>query len=279
MTTKMPTADQLLLAANAYEQFQTSAAQIIRESGFSRENEAIKNAQPLELAQLLIPIFDQAWDQIHAEADLSAIQWLEEQPAFRMAYDSLGFIELSDEEQLERLADRIERRASSRFSPWQLTRFTGHYLRYVSGVSLELYNYVTRRGVSATVNGPGAVKRMTDLMTEFQRLASEDCFPPESQKALLSYSNRMLDRLLRSDLLPPTLTRRNDKDLPARLVATGLIRLHFKHFGEARKRAVFHLMGLPFIERPLEMRTIERLIKGERERYVTWPLSEKPNIS
>jgi len=266
--TNMPTSDQLLLAANAYEQFQTVAAKIIRENPVFRESEAVRNAQPLELAKLLIPIFNQAWDQIHAESDLSAIQWLEEQPAFRMAYDSLGFIEIPDDEQLDRLAARIEQRASSRFSPWLLTRFTGHYLRYVSGVSFELYNYVTKRGVSATVNGPGAVKRMTDLMVEFQRLASEDCFTHESQKTLLSYSNRMLDRLRRSDFLPRPLTRRNDKDLPARLAATGFIRLHFRYFGEGHKRAVFHLMGLPFIERPLEMRTIERLIKAEQDRRV-----------
>ncbi|HCJ29535.1 MAG TPA: hypothetical protein DHV63_09620 [Pseudomonas sp.] len=271
MNSQMPTAEMLLLSANAYEHFRTCTADIIRQHALFQDSDAFRDTEPVKLARIYKTLFAQAWDQINVEFDLSALNWLENQPAFRMAYESLGLYQLTDDEDLARLEARIRRRRALRFSPWQIADLTGGYLRYMCGICLELYNYVTGRGVSATINGPVAIKRMTDLITEFQRLASEDFFPQESQKALLSHSNRLLDRLHRSDFLPSPVTRRNDRDLPARVVATGLIRLHLRHYGEGHKRAVFHLMGLPFIERLLEMRTIERLIKAEQERRTIRP--------
>ncbi|MNT43442.1 hypothetical protein D3C72_1799150 [compost metagenome] len=120
----------------------------------------------------------------------------------------------------------------------------------------------------AALEGPATVERMKSLLSELEHLIAAEWLPEESKKKLsyLLKVQRATSYLESADVFASPASRRNDNDLPSRLMASELIRLNQEMFSAAHKRAVFQLMGLSFIERPLEMRTIERLIRAEKER-------------
>lgn len=206
------------------------------------------------------------------------LDWLESEPAFAMAFKSLGYQKVTEDHwkepilrELERWAPKLsgEKHASASYISLRIARLPCHYLKYVSRVALASHRYISGVGHRTAIEGPSTIRRLKDLIAEFEDVISTEWLP-ESLRKNLAYSIRTKSALqdLEScnDIASPA-SRRNDADLPTRLFATDLLRIHQETFHSFHKKAVFHLMGLSFVDRPLEMRTIERLAKSELDAH------------
>lgn len=206
------------------------------------------------------------------------LEWLESEPAFAMAFKSLGYQKVAEDHweepilrELERWVPkfRAEKYASASYIALKIARLPCHYLQYVSRVALASHRYISGVGHRTAIEGPSTIRRLKDLIAEFEDVISTEWLP-ESLRKSLAYSIRTKSALhdLEScyDIAAPA-SRRNDADLPTRLFATDLLRINQETFHSFHKKAVFHLMGLSFVDRPLEMRTIERLAKSELDAH------------
>jgi hypothetical protein len=196
-----------------------------------------------------------------------AFAWLVDQPGFYLACKSVGFI-FSDEEGhfkgIERLISRFVGHRAPRNMAEVLAKRSGRYTRYISGVSLAAARYLSGNSVKEAIEGPATFNKMQDLIAELEKASSADWLPEGSRKVLDRHLKQISFTVAR--MRPPVpISKRNDPDLPSRLMAVELIKLHQEMFSATHKRAVFQLTGLPFIEKPLEFRTIERLARAEKE--------------
>ncbi len=263
----MPTAEQFEALAGAYERYR---------SEFSDKNNALPYPAPdsyelAELADLAIKL-----DAIHfdsfslsmCEASMYAFDWLHSTPAFQMALNALPAHTLNKSfaKNFESALIRGYARSSRRphMIGWWLPEIAGNYLRYISGIASACHNYQTGKSVRAALNGAETIARMNRLAGELTQLSVSDWIAAEDQKSLLLHIGRLERKINHIASTRQPSSQRNDPDLASRLMAGELIRLNDRHFGNPHKRAIFLLMGLPFIDRPLEMRTIERLIKAKK---------------
>ena len=206
------------------------------------------------------------------------MEWLESEPAFAMAFKSLGYHKVTDDywelpirRELERWLPsyREEKYARASYIALKIARLPSHYINYVSLIAGASYRYISGAGHRTAIEGPATIRRLKDLLADFEEVLSTEWLPDSLLKNL-AYSIRT-ESALRDldsceDISSPA-SRRNDADLPTRLFATDLLRVNQQVFRSFHKKAVFHLMGLSFVERPLEMRTIERLAKSELDAH------------
>lgn len=206
------------------------------------------------------------------------MEWLESEPAFAMAFKSLGYHKVTDDywelpirRELERWLPsyREEKYARASYIALKIARLPSHYINYVSLIAGASYRYISGAGHRTAIEGPATIRRLKDLLADFEEVLSTEWLP-DSLRKNLAYSIRT-ESALRDldsceDISSPA-SRRNDADLPTRLFATDLLRVNQQVFRSFHKKAVFHLMGLSFVERPLEMRTIERLAKSELDAH------------
>ena len=206
------------------------------------------------------------------------MEWLESEPAFAMAFKSLGYHKVTDDywelpirRELERWLPsyREEKYARASYIALKIARLPSHYINYVSLIAGASYRYISGAGHRTAIEGPATIRRLKDLLADFEEVLSTEWLP-DSLRKNLAYSIRT-ESALRDldsceDISSPA-SRRNDADLPTRLFATDLLRVNQQAFRSFHKKAVFHLMGLSFVERPLEMRTIERLAKSELDAH------------
>lgn len=206
------------------------------------------------------------------------MEWLESEPAFAMAFKSLGYHKVTDDywelpirRELERWLPsyREEKYARASYIALKIARLPSHYINYVSLIAGASYRYISGAGHRTAIEGPATIRRLKDLLADFEEVLSTEWLP-DSLRKNLAYSIRT-ESALRDldsceDISSPA-SRRNDADLPTRLFATDLLRVNQQVFRSFHKKAVFHLGGLSFVERPLEMRTIERLAKSELDAH------------
>lgn len=237
-----------------------------------------KSYLPSELTTLAGQLNDAHFECIalsRCPKSASAWDWLEASPAFQMACDALpleptpGFTNIF--EQL--FTQHYQRGFRSNPLSYDLEYRAGKYLRYISGIALACHNYLSGKSVRAALSGAETIARMNMLLTQLKQLSASDWISSRNQQALLNHLGR-IDRCLNDHSLTNAakpLSKRNDVDLASRLMAAEIIQLHTRLFDNPAKRAVFQLMGLPFVEKPLEMRTIERLIGAKQKRRINRP--------
>lgn len=201
-------------------------------------------------------------------------EWFEAEPAFAMAFKSVGYVKVDENHwegpirrELERWLPRFreERRSSASYVALRIARLPAHYIKYMSHISGASYRYISGIGYRTAIEGPSTIRRLKDLIAEFDEVLNTEWLP-DNLRRNLAYSLRTksaLQNLESCGEIASPASRRNDADLPTRLFATDLLRVNQEIFNSFHKKAVFHLMGLSFVDRPLEMRTIERLAKSE----------------
>lgn len=224
------------------------------------------NALAIELKE----IGDKAHDAALLPEAGIALNWLENQPSFQLALRSLGYYQMPDG-WLPIFEDTIANWLSIGAYPENLTyrivRRYGSYIRFASGVAQASHRYITKQAANEAIDGFRVLAEIRDRLAEVERLVEHPSTPDSARNIWKARSvKRAVDRLNEECLLGGAVSRRNDADLPARLMAVEIIQLNWRVTGAAQKRAVFHLMGLPFVQSELEMRTIERLVKAEKER-------------
>lgn len=264
---EIPTAEQFKALAAAYKGYYRLLEVRVNERTQKYYDEKLEITDD-EITNLAI-LFSKDIAEIWAETlkPLTALEWLENQPSFMLAKQSIGFNKV-DQKYFEEIFEHAIRvwAPNIHLGPYRLTRMidesSGEYNRYVSRVAEISYEYLTRKRVRAVIDGPAKINRMKSLLAELEQLINNDWMNPYEIKRLSSLvdARGAINYLDEPYILGNPSSRRNDADLPARLMASSLIGLNRYHFSDPHKRAVFHLMGLPFVERPLEMRTIERLI-------------------
>jgi hypothetical protein len=204
------------------------------------------------------------------------LEWLEAEPAFAMAKKYLKFVKVEDSHweasilrELERWLPSLRLGRHSSFLAHKLIRLTSSYIKYVSRVAEAAYRYTSRLGYVAAVEGPSTIRCLQALVTELGKVMKTSWLP-EDLKQSLKHSLRTKSALDDLNMWAEKMSSgslRNDIDLPTRLFATDLLRIHQESFNSHHKKAVFLLMGFSFVDRPLEMRTIERLAKSEMDAH------------
>lgn len=271
---EIPTADQfykLSLVADRYEELGSKAIDFELDA---LAVDGYRDADVPAVATTCAKLLKEKHDEALGDDCKATIEWIEAEPAFAMAFKSLGYIKVGDDHwhgpiqrELERWVPRLrdEKNSSSRYLSTTIARIPNHYLKYISRLAGACHRYISGIGHRAVIEGPSTIRRLKDLIAEFEEVLSTEWLP-DSLRTNLAYSFRTKSALEtlehHVDIASPT-SRRNDADLPTRLFATDLLRINQDMFRSFHKKSVFHLMGLSFVERPLEMRTIERLAKNE----------------
>lgn len=198
-----------------------------------------------------------------------ALPWLEQQLEVRAALKAIGLEKASERTYAEKFYDVLDdadlNAGTAQYFAGRIASFVGVYLRYMSGLARAMVGYLTGSRVRLALEGPALVERLRELIMEFQELASIELFEAKHRQTLarMVQAESVLYFLDSGEILGNFPSRRNDPDLAARLMAAEIIRLHIRMFNDPHKRAVFQLMGLPILDRPMEIRTIERLIQAE----------------
>ncbi|MBV4459202.1 hypothetical protein KVG96_14685 [Pseudomonas sp. COR58] len=208
----------------------------------------------------------------------ATLEWFEAEPAYAMAFKTVGFVKVDENyweaeirQELERWLPRFreEKRSSTSYVAMRIARFCAHYTKFVSYVARASFRYTSGVGYRTVIEGPSILRRLKELITEVDEVLSVEWLP-DNLRTNLAYSLRtkaaLRDLESCSEITSPV-SRRNDADLPSRLFASDLLKMNQVIFNSFQKKAVFHLMGLSFVARPLEMRTIERLAKSEVEAH------------
>ncbi len=231
-----------------------------------------------ETAIACAKLLEEKYNEVLSAECKRTIEWFEAEPAFAMAFKSLSYVKVSENHwegpilrELERWRAnvRLDRGPHAGSMALKIARVPCHYLTYLSLVAGASYRYVSGIGHRAVIEGPSTIRRLKDLISELEDVLGAEWLPDDLRKNL-GYSLRTgaaLRDLNTHDENVFTPSRRNDIDLPARLFATDLLRIHQQIFQSFHKKSVFHLMGLSFVSRPLEMRTIERLAKSEMDAH------------
>jgi hypothetical protein len=273
----VPSAQQFKALAMTAERYKTMCSKSVYSIAESVEEDHLTEADIEQLVQRVLAAYKEAHDASFDEDSRAALDWLDEQPSFCMALDAFGFTRIEAHEinqywQL-RFESVVRRWASNqRGSRWGLSfavvRASNQFLSYISGVAEACHGYLSKLRARAAIDGPETVDRMKAVLSEFEQLLDSEWLSDDYKARLSRFVCIPKARacLNEREVFANPTSRRNDIDLPARLMASELIRLHQRLFSATHKRVVFNLMGLPFIDRPLEMRTIERLASAEKSR-------------
>lgn len=263
-----PSAEQFYLLAEAGERYSKTfqdAWQAVRSSrGITTSEQAI-----VELAKLAMEVSAQAFESCLEGECLGAFEWLTGRPEFVIAQQAVGFVPLGEEgysgkfQRIIKTGVELGPERAVWFESRRLAAASGKYLEYVAGVSQCAAGLISGNAARRALRGDPVFDRIQELTEELQKIIQVDWMPSEAKASLSMHLERLSKSAERHR--PATITKRNDPDLPARLMATDLIQLHHSMFSATHKRAVYQLMGLPFISRPLEIRTIERLAKAAKK--------------
>lgn len=225
----------------------------------------IEEQRIAELVKIATEISEDAFVSSLSGERGCVFEWLACRPEFILAKQAVGFRPLESDGYSGRFEGLIRGVRDLGYVQRSLSRISSRYLDYVAGVSRAAAGFLSGQTVRSALESGATFHRMRELVTEFNQLLEVD-WMNESEKGPIRGNLRSLSRCIERHQPPTPTTKRNDADLPARLMADELIQLHQRMFSATHKRAVFNLMGLPFIERPLEIRTIERLAKSGKER-------------
>ncbi|ROL93221.1 hypothetical protein [Pseudomonas protegens] len=235
-----------------------------------------QSADLLNVAVICAQVLDDKLSEVLSGECKKTLEWLEAEPAFAMAAKSLAYFRVDKNHwealilrELERwmLKPQDEKRIGASYKALTIARLPSHYITYISRVADASHRYVSGIGHRAVIEGPSTIRRMKDLIVELDEAMSAEWIP-ENLRRSLAFSLRTklaLQELDTCEEITSPSSRRNDVDLPTRLFAIDLLRVHQQIFRSFHKKTVFHLMGLSFVHRPLEMRTIERLAKSETD--------------
>ncbi|UBY96666.1 hypothetical protein LCG56_22300 [Pseudomonas cannabina pv. alisalensis] len=222
----------------------------------------------LELANKLETARLEAVDSCFDIGTDATFTWITNEPSFQLALRNVGFTARDDKNPYVEII--CQENVETAWRAYNLRKATIHYatlhISYVGGLANACYGFLSGKRRKAALEGPKALHRMINLMTEIERIRDTTDFLGHP----ISIGGRFWEKQ-KSDMEGTlehlfSTTKRDDKDLASRLMASEIIRLHMKLFYAPHKSAVFHLMGLPFIQRPIEMKTIERLVALERAR-------------
>ncbi|MGJ7513553.1 hypothetical protein ACSFE6_04345 [Pseudomonas baetica] len=287
MVSNQPTADQFNFLAKAGPLFRDKLLRRLRDRFLQFEDTTPTEAEIVELVSFTVCSLKEESEAALGEEGNRCLDWLVSEPAFALASKTLGYESFSIEEWREFFDMEIRRSVRNKnFSASKAFGFaskSSQYLRNVSSIAKALSGYLSGARHREVLDGPATIQRMKELLLEFEQLVEVD-WMPENLKESLRYkiSVRSAIRLLdEPDVLESPVSRRNDADLPTRLLASELLRINYEYQRSFHKKAVFHLMGLSFIERPLEMRTIERLAKNEMDalrEYVAKRIADKRGL-
>ncbi|WP_434698850.1 hypothetical protein [Pseudomonas sp. D1-1] len=222
-----------------------------------------------ELAENLKTARFEAFQSCFDDENEVAYAWLNSEPSFQIALHKLGFTASGDKNPYEKIIEERQRTRTkwrSQFIKDSALRHATLHVIYMGGVAKASSGFITGERRKAALEGPKAIQRMLDLMEEIEEIRKNTDFlgRPVSiggrfWEMAKSNMEGSLEHLFST-------TKRDDKDLATRLMASELIRLHLKLFSAPHKNSIYHLMGLPFIDRPIEMKTIERLVTLEKAR-------------
>ncbi|MCZ9669832.1 MULTISPECIES: hypothetical protein [Pseudomonas] len=263
---QIPTAEEFFQLSMLEENYRKNVRESLRCIEFPEDASMLKES---DFNRLAVVTAKARTDVFHELLEAStAWQWLAEQSAFDQAMQSMTkkYVPQDPKDRMKRLLKQSATRAGnfSHHADWYAAR-PSQYIYYLAGLATAADNFLTGRSVRAATEGRSISLKMQALLLEFQRLGGSGWLAPAEEETLSTRTEKLLTYLQR--ITPqPAVSRRNDGDLGSRLFAIELIRLNQRIYSATHKRAVFHLMGLPLFERPLEMRTIERLAKAERER-------------
>ncbi|WP_160285941.1 hypothetical protein [Pseudomonas knackmussii] len=264
--TQIPTAEEFFQLSMLVENYRKNVRETLRCIEIPEDASALKESDFNRLAAITAKARTNTFHDL-LEAS-TAWQWLAEQSAFDQAMQSMtkNYAPQDPKDRMKRLLKQGATRGGnfSHHADWYATR-PSQYIYYLAGLATAADNFLTGRSVRAATEGRSISLKMQALLLEFQKLGSSGWIAPSDEETLTIRTEKLLTYLQRISP-PPAISRRNDGDLGSRLFATELIQLNQRIYSATHKRAVFHLMGLPLFERPLEMRTIERLAKAERER-------------
>lgn len=268
----IPTPEHFQALERAIEQFITALAEKYVEITKDVSNEPdfhLTEQMVVELAESFKAARSEAIQACFNEETDVAYAWLDTEPSFRIALQKLGFTVSGSNNPYEKVIEDCQHTNPK----WRAHRIRESVLRhatlhlaYMGGVAKASSGFITGERRRAALEGPKAIQRMLDLMEEIEKIRKSTDFLGRP----VSIGGRFWERTKSN--MEGTLehlfstTKRDDKDLAARLMASELIRLHIKLFFAPHKNSVFHLMGLPFVDRPIEMKTIERLVALENAR-------------
>ncbi len=282
-----PTAIQFNYLAKAGPVFRDKLGKRLHEKFLSFGETAPTETEIVDLVTFTVRSLNEESDAALGEEGKRCLDWLDSEPAFALASKTLGYKRLSQEEWREHYDQEIRRSVRNNsltgFKAFTFASRSSQYLRNVSSIAKALSGYISGARHREVLEGPATIQRMKELLLEFEQMLEVD-WMPENLKESLRYkvgvrsAIRLLDE---PDILESPSSRRNDADLPTRLLASELLRINYEYQRSFNKKAVFHLMGLSIIQRPLEMRTIERLAKSEMDahrEYVAKRIADKRGL-
>ncbi len=283
----IPTPEQFERLSKSAEIYVTGFSEYLRKNLAAYPEDKIPYEDVDRLVQLTIKGSEDFFQSSLDLDGLACINWLESEPAFALAIREVGF-HVADpahwaESHEKTIRSWIRNGGHTAVLAFRLARNTSRYLAYISRLGGAIHSYVSGTGLRAAINGAATIARMRQLLLEFDQLAGVDWMPVDAKKRL-SYmvKTESAIRFLDSDeIFDQPATKRNDADLPSRLLALEILRLNYSLRSKYHKRAVFHLMGLSIIERPIEMRTIERLVKSETDahrKYMAKRIADKKGL-
>ncbi|EJM25150.1 hypothetical protein PMI22_00496 [Pseudomonas sp. GM21] len=266
-----PTADQFGRLSKAGQTLRSSLGERLREKFLTFKDAQPTEAEILDLVSFSVISFDEETEAALGADGIFCLAWLDSEPAFKLAIKTLGYSQSDWGSWGGIFEDYIRRSFKHNYLPgYVASRIATHgsrYLRNISSIAGALSRYLSGARHREVIDGPSTIQRMKELLLEFEQLVAVD-WMPEDLKEQLKYKVRTRSAIKLLDepyILESPTSRRNDADLPTRLLASELLRINYSHQKSFHKKAVFHLLGLSFVERPLEMRTIERLAKSEMD--------------
>lgn len=267
---EIPSPEQFQRLAQAAETYTADFSHYLKDVLGGFPDDQIPLSEVPRLVQVAIDGSDSIINSSVGEDGAACMEWLGGEPAYALAIKEVGFYQVEEAHWAEAyektILNWIRNGSPTAVLAYRLARSSSRYLTYISRIAGAIHSYMTGIGHRAVIDGPATVTKLRQLLLEFEQLAGVDWMPAEARKTLgYLVKTQKAIRFLDSDVLDQPVSKRNDADLPTRLLASELLRLNYSTYGNHHKRAVFHLMGLSFIERPLEMRTIERLAKSEMD--------------
>ncbi|MFJ3075287.1 hypothetical protein [Pseudomonas sp. NPDC087029] len=269
--TNSPSTEQFTRLAKAGPLLREKFGRILHERFKTLESSLSDEQDIMALVDFCVESLSEEGEAALGDDGRACLDWLIAEPAFELSIKTLGYRPSSHDRWGEYFSNEIRRGLrNGNFTSSKAFSYASHasrYLRNVSSIAGAIGGYVSGAQHRAVLDGPVTIRRMKDLLLEFDQLVDVDWLPEVLREQLrYAVNTRSAMRYLSGpDILERPSSRRNDADLPVRLLASELLRINYEFHRSFHKRAVFHLMGLSIIQKPLEMRTIERLAKIEMD--------------